>query len=78
MTNHMPQTIETTEHHPQPLPKRVLWAPIMAVIAIINSAFMLGLATTLTWRECAAVALVAVVLAGGAIFTYREMQRLAR
>jgi hypothetical protein len=53
------------------------FAPFIAITAAANAAFILGLAAMLSWQECLMVALAAA-LAGGAVFTFQEMHRLAK
>ena len=54
------------------------WAPFMAVIVAANTAFIFGLVAMLSWQKCVDVVLVVTALAGGAVFTVLEMQRLGK
>jgi apolipoprotein N-acyltransferase len=74
----MPHTLETAPHKGQAVPKRMPWAPFIAVIVAANAAFIFGLLEMLSWQKCVDVVLVVTVLAGGAVFTILEMQRLGK
>ena len=45
-------------------------------IAAATTALIFGLIATLSWQACLMVFLAAAVLAGGAVFTVLEMQKL--
>ena len=51
-------------------------ALVTAIAAATNAAFILGLLTMLSWQESLMVIVTAGALAGGAVFTVLEMQRL--
>jgi hypothetical protein len=74
----MPNELETTRQGGEGVPKRMPFAPFVAVIAAINAAFIFGLVAALSWQECAVVVLVTTALAGGTAFTVLEMQRLGK
>jgi hypothetical protein len=59
------------------VPKRRSFAPFVAVIAATEVAFIFGLVTNLSWQGCVLAVLITTALAGGAVFTVLEMQRLA-
>jgi hypothetical protein len=56
----------------------VPFVPFLAITAAANTAFIFGLAAMLTWQECLMVAVAAAAVAGGAVFTVLEMQRLGK
>jgi hypothetical protein len=49
----------------------------MAIIAA-TTAFIFGLVAMLSWQACLIVVLAAAALAGGALFTVLEIQRLGK
>jgi len=73
----MPLAQETTRRDSEGVPKRAPVAPFVAIIAA-TTAFIFGLVAMLSWQECLIVVLAAAALAGGALFTVLEMQRLGK
>ena len=73
----MPLALEARRRESEGVPKRVPFAPFMA-IAAATTAFIFGLVAMLSWQECLMVVLAAAALAGGALFTVLEMQRLGK
>jgi hypothetical protein len=74
----MPNGLETIRQGGEGAPQRVPFAPLLAVIAAIDAAFILALVAALSWQECVVVVLVTTALAGGTAFTALEMQRLGK
>jgi hypothetical protein len=74
--NHMRYALKMTGQGDEDAPKRRTVAPFVAVIAATEVAFVFGLVTHLSWQGCVLAVLVATALAGGAVFTVLEMQRL--
>lgn len=58
--------------------KRLPLAPFLAVIVAANTAFLFSLVAMLSWQKCVDVVLVVTALAGGAVFTVLELQRLGK
>ena len=73
----MPLALETTRRESEGMPKRVPFAPFIA-IAAATTAFIFGLVAMLSWQECLMVVLAAAALAGGVLFTVLKMQRLGK
>jgi hypothetical protein len=69
--------LERTRRDSVGAPKGAPFAPLMA-IAAATTAFIFGLVAMLSWQECLMVVLAATALAGGALFTVLEMQRLGK
>ena len=74
----MPNGLETIRQEGEGTPQRVPFAPLVAVIAAIDAAFIFALVAALSWQERVVVVLVATALAGGTAFTVLEMQRLGK
>jgi hypothetical protein len=75
---HMTHSLETTRLEGEVVPKWLPFAPFMAITAAANTALIFGLVAMLSWQECLTVVLAAAALAGGALFTVLEMQRLGK
>lgn len=73
----MSQALETTRRESEAVPKRVPFVALVA-IAAATTAFIFGLVAMLSWQECLMAVLAAAGLAGGALFTIMEMQRLGK
>jgi hypothetical protein len=56
----------------------MLYAAFIAITAAVTTAFIFGLVAMLSWQACLMVALAAAALAGGAVFTFLEMQHLGK
>lgn len=74
----MPHARETTGQGGEGVPKRRTFALFVSVIGASEVAFILGLVARLSWQGCGLVVLLATALAGGAVFTVVEMQRLGK
>jgi hypothetical protein len=74
----MPHALEATRQVGSGVPKRVPFAAFMAAIAAMTIALVFALGAMLSWQECLVVVLGAAALAGGAVFTVWEMQRLGK
>jgi hypothetical protein len=74
----MPHALEATRQVGSGVPKRMPFAAFMAAIAATTIALIFGLGAMLSRPECLVVVLGAAALAGGAVFTVSEMQRLGK